>query len=121
MSQIGSFFNFDVGDAEDTDAIALIAATGTVNEMRYMISNRDLQIFGASGELYIPTYLNQAITPTNAQIRLQTPYGCEFTQPVSVDGATLFVQNGGTVVREYLYTDGEDAIPPRRSQRLLRT
>mgnify|MGYP005988959693 CR=1 FL=1 len=109
MSQIGSFFNFDIGDAEDTDSIALVAATGTVNEIRYMISNRDLQIFGASGELYIPTYLNQAITPTNAQIRLQTPYGCEFTQPVSVDGATLFVQNGGTVVREYLYTDGEDA------------
>ena len=109
MSQIGSFFNFDVGEAEDTDAIALVAATGTVNEVRYMISNRDLQIFGASGELYIPTYLNQAITPTNAQVRLQTPYGCEFTQPVSVDGATLFVQNGGTVVREYLYTDGEDA------------
>ena len=109
MSQIGSFFNFDVGDAEDTDSIALVAATGTVNEIRYMLSNRDLQIFGASGELYIPTYLNQAITPTNAQIRLQTPYGCEFTQPVSVDGATLFVQNGGTVVREYLYTDGEDA------------
>lgn len=109
MSQIGSFFNFDVGEAEDIDSIALVAATGTVNEIRYMISNRDLQIFGASGELYIPTYLNQAITPTNAQIRLQTPYGCEFTQPVSVDGATLFVQNGGTVVREYLYTDGEDA------------
>ena len=109
MSQIGSFFNFDVGEAEDTDAISLIAATGTVNEIRYMISNRDLQIFGASGELYIPTYLNQAITPTNAQVRLQTPYGCDFTQPVSVDGATLFVQNGGAVVREYLYTDGEDA------------
>jgi hypothetical protein len=109
MSQIGSFFNFDVGDADDADSIALVAATGTVNEIRYMISNRDLQLFGASGELYIPTYLNQAITPTNAQIRLQTPYGCEFTQPVSVDGATLFVQNGGTVVREYLYTDGEDA------------
>tara|TARA_R110000751_G_scaffold275665_1_gene376601 strand:- start:180 stop:1154 length:975 start_codon:yes stop_codon:yes gene_type:complete len=74
-----------------------------------MISNRDLQIFGASGELYIPTFLNQAITPTNAQIRLQTPYGCEFNQPVSVDGATLFTQNGGNVIREYLYTDGEDA------------
>ena len=70
-----------------------------------MISNRDLQIFGASGELYVPTYLNQAITPTNAQIRLQTPFGSEFVQPVSIDGATIFVQNGGHSVREYLYTD----------------
>ena len=109
MSGIGSFFNFDVGDANDNEAISLIAATGSVNSIRYMVSNRDLQIFGAAGELYVPTYLNQAITPTNAQIRLQTPYGCEFTQPVSMDGGTLFVQNGGRTVREYLYTDGEDA------------
>lgn len=109
MSKIGSFFNFDVGEAADADSIAIIAATGHVNEIRYMISNRDLQIFGASGELYVPTYLNQAITPTNAQIRMQTPFGCAFTQPVSIDGATIFVQNGGNVVREYLYTDAEDA------------
>ncbi len=109
FSQIGSFFNFDVGDANDSDAINIIAATGSINEVRYMVSNRDLQIFGASGELYVPTYLNQAITPTNAQIRMQTPYGCDFVYPVSLDGGTLFVQNGGTVVREYLYTDTEDA------------
>lgn len=109
MSKIGSFFNFDAGNAADDDSIALVTATGTVNEIRYMISNRDLQIFGAASELYVPTFLNQAITPTNAQIRQQTPFGCEFTQPVSIDGATIFVQNGGTVVREYLYTDTEDA------------
>ena len=109
MSQIGSFFNFDVGDAEDTDAISIVAATGHVNEIRYMVSNRDLQIFGASGELYVPTYLNQAITPTNAQIRMQTPFGTSFVKPVSIDGGTIFVQNGGNVVREYLYTDSEDA------------
>lgn len=109
MSGVGNFFNFDVAEAADSDSINLIAATGHVNEIRYMISNRDLQIFGAAGELYVPTYLNQAITPTNAQIRLQTPFGCTFTQPVSIDGATIFVQNGGNVVREYLYTDSEDA------------
>ena len=109
MSKIGSFFNFDVGEAEDTDSINLVAATGDVNQIRYMVSNRDLQIFTASGELYVPTYLNQAITPTNAQIRKQTPYGSEFVQPASIDGATIFVQTGGRIVREYLYTDSEDA------------
>ena len=109
MSKIGSFFNFDVGEAEDTDSINLVAATGDVNQIRYMVSNRDLQIFTASGELYVPTYLNQAITPTNAQIRKQTPYGSEFVQPASIDGATVFVQTGGRIVREYLYTDSEDA------------
>ena len=109
MSQIGSFFNFDVGDAEDTDSINLVAATGNVHEIHYLISNRDLQVFTSTGELYVPTYLNQAITPTNAQIRLQTPYGTEHVQPVSIDGATIFVQKGGSTVREFLYTDAEDA------------
>ena len=45
MSQLGEFFNYDVGEADDTDAIILVAATGDVNEIRYMRSNRDLQIF----------------------------------------------------------------------------
>jgi hypothetical protein len=109
MSQIGEFFNFDEGEAADSEAITLTAATGDVNEIRYMVSNRDLQVFTASGELYIPTYLNQAITPTNAQIRKQTPYGSSFVQPVSIDGATVFVQQNGKVAREYLYSDAEDA------------
>lgn len=109
MSQIGEFFNFDEGEAADSEAITLTAATGDVNEIRYLISNRDLQVFTASGELYVPTYLNQATTPTNAQIRKQTPYGSSFVQPVSIDGATVFVQQNGKVAREYLYSDSEDA------------
>jgi hypothetical protein len=109
MSQLGEFFNYDVGEGIDTDAINLVAATGDVNEIRYMRSNRDLQIFTLSDELYVPTYLNQAITPTNAQIRKQTPFGCEFVLPTSIDGATIFVEKGGRAVREYIYSDAEDA------------
>lgn len=109
MSKIGEFFNYDVGEAADNEAIQLTAATGEVNEIRYLVSNRDLQVFGASGELYVPTYLNQAITPTNAQVRKQTPYGTEFVTPVSIDGATIFAQKGGKIIREYLFTDAEDA------------
>ena len=109
MSKIGNFFNFYVSRGDDDEAISLTSATGDVNEVRYMISNRDLQIFTASGELYVPTYLNQAITPTNAQVRKQTPFGADHVQPVSIDGATIFVQIGGKIVREYLFTDQEDA------------
>lgn len=109
MSQLGEFFNYNVGEGADTDAINLVAATGDVNEIRYMRSNRDLQIFTLSDELYVPTYLNQAITPTNAQIRKQTPFGTEFVLPTSIDGATVFVERGGRAVREYIYSDAEDA------------
>ncbi len=109
MSKIGDFFDFDVGDGGDTDSINLVAATGDVNEIRYLVSNRDLQVFTLSDELYVPTYLNQAITPTNAQIRRQTPYGCSFVKPSSIDGATVFVERGGRSIREFVYTDSEDA------------
>jgi len=109
MSKIGQYFNHDVDEGADTDAIILTAATGRVNEIRYLVSNRDLQVFTNSAELYVPTYLNQATTPTNAQIRQQTPYGTSFVTPVSVDGATIFAQSNGRIIREYIYTDSEDA------------
>ena len=109
FSTIGKFFNFDVGTGLDDESFDLTASTGDVNTVRYLISNRDLQVFTDSAELYVPAYLNQAITPTNAQMRKQTPYGCEFTYPHPFDGATLFIQAGGNVMREYLYTDNEAA------------
>lgn len=109
FSQIGEFFNFDVGAGDDDQSFDLTASTGDVNTVRYLVSNRDLQVFTDSAELYVPTYLNQAITPTNAQIRKQTPYGCEFTYPHPFDGATLFIQSGGNVMREFLFTDAEAA------------
>jgi hypothetical protein len=109
FSAIGEFFDFDVADAADADAFNLSAATGDVNEIRYIVSSRDLQIFTDASELYVPAFLNQTITPTNAQIKKQTPYGAIFVTPMPLDGATLFVQTGGNVMREFLYTDSEDA------------
>ena len=109
MSEVGEYFNHDVGTAQDNEAIKLTAATGDVHEIRYLISSRDLQVFAGTGELYIPTFLNQAISPTNAQIREQTPYGSAFVIPSLIDGSTIFVQASGKIVREYLFTDSEDA------------
>lgn len=109
FSKIGSFYNFDVGEALDNEAIIATAATGTVNSIRHLVSNRDLQIFTNSSEFYVPTFENKAITPTNLQIKKQTPYGSSFTQPVEIDGATVFVQSNGRIVREYIYTDSEQA------------
>ena len=109
FSKIGEFFDFDVGTALDNEAFNLVAATGDVNEIRYLVSSRDLQVFTDASELYVPAFLNQVITPTNAQIRKQTPYGSVFVTPAPLDGATVFVQTGGNVAREYLYTDSEDA------------
>ena len=108
-SRSADYFNFDVGDAEDNDAIDLTASIGEINTIRHIVSNRDLQIFTSTSELYIPAFTDKPITPTNAQIRRQTPYGSSFVKPQSLDGATLFVQKTGSVLREYIYSDAEAA------------
>ena len=109
FSKIASYYNFDVGEAKDNESIHLTAAVGEVEQIRHLISNRDLQVFAASAEFYVPSFQNQPITPTNAQIRRQTPFGSGFERPQAIDGATLFIQKGGQIVREYLFSDSEAA------------
>ena len=108
-SRSSEYFNFDVGDAEDADALDLTASIGEINSIRHIVSNRDLQIFTSTSEFYIPALLNEPITPTNAQIKRQTPFGSSFVRPQSYDGATIYIQKNGSVVREYLFSDAEAA------------
>lgn len=108
-SKSADYFNFDIGDAEDDDALDLTASIGEINTIRHLVSNRDLQIFTSTSEMYIPSFTEKPITPTNAQVRRQTSYGANFVRPSSFDGATIYVQKTGSVVREYIYSDAEAA------------
>ena len=109
FSKSAEYYNFDVGEAKDNDSIQLTASVGEIQQIKHIVSNRDLQVFSASAEFYIPAFQNQPITPTNAQMRRQTPFGCGFERPQAIDGATLFVQKGGQIVREYIFSDAEAA------------
>ena len=108
-SKSGLFFNFDVADAQDNDALDLTANVGEIFSIRHLVSNRDLQIFTTGAELFIPTVANKPVTPSNAQIRRQTPFGSSFVKPTVFDGATLFIQKTGSALREFLFTDAESA------------
>lgn len=108
-SKSGSYFDFDVNNADDADALDLTASIGEINTIRHLTSNRDLQIFTSTSEMYIPSFTEKPITPTNAQIRRQTPYGSSFVRPESFDGATIYAQKSGSVIREYIYSDQEAA------------
>lgn len=109
FSKSGKFYNFNLGEAKDDESIQITASVGEIQQIRHIVSNRDLQVFSASAEFYVPTFQNQVITPKNAQLRRQTPFGSGFERPQSIDGATLFVQKGGQIVREYIYSDSEAA------------
>ncbi len=108
-SKTGNFFNFDLGDGSDDDALDLDASVGVTNQIRHLVSNRDLQVFASQSEFFLPSFTDKPVTPENAKISVQTPFGTGFVRPQSVDGATLFVQATGTAVREFVFTDNEGA------------
>jgi len=100
-------YNFDVGTAEDSDSIQITASIGEINQILHLVSNRDLQIFTTTSEMFVPSFQNKPLTPTTTTVKRQTPFGSAFIKPQVIDGATVFVQKGGAIVREYLFTDSE--------------
>ena len=109
FSKSGHFYNFDLGEALDDQAIHITASVGEIQQIRHLVSNRDLQVFSASAEFFVPAFQNRPITPLTANLKRQTPYGSGFQRPQAIDGATLFVQKGGAIVREYIFSDAEAA------------
>jgi len=109
-SKTNAFFNFDVGTAKDDEAIDVTVTGDRVAEVRHLVSTRNLQIFTNGAELYVPQSPANPLTPTNVQFIQQTPYGVsQMVNPVKFDGATLFMQRTGQTIREYVWSDTEQA------------
>tara|TARA_R100001509_G_scaffold26327_3_gene13757 strand:- start:3107 stop:4531 length:1425 start_codon:yes stop_codon:yes gene_type:complete len=108
-SKSGLYYNFDIGDASDDDSLELIMSIGEVATIRHFVSNRDIHIFTAGSEFYIPTFENEPITPTNARVKRQTSFGSTFVRPQPFYGATIFGQVGGKMIRQFVYDDSENA------------
>ena len=108
-SKSNEFFNFDIGDGSDNDSIDIRAAIGEVNTIKHLVSNRDLQAFTSTDEFIVPAFVEKPTTPTNATIKRQTPFGSSFVRPYVFDGATVYVQGSGEIVREMLFDDGQNA------------
>ena len=108
-SKISEYYNFDVDDADSADAIDVDISGDQVNEVRHMLSGKDLQVFTDGGEYYVPvSSTDNTITPANVSIQRQTPYGISRTAPKMFDLATGFVQKNGKAIREFVYSDIED-------------
>ena len=107
-STIGEFFDFDIGAARDADAFEYDLDED--EPIVSLMSNRSLQIFTTGGEAAIVQSRTTPITPVNPSIVSQTDVGSEpGLQPVVVDGATLFMKNGGHSIGKFLFAESEQA------------
>ena len=109
FSKSGRPFDFDLADGEDDAAIAFRIGAERRHAIRQMFSGRVLQVFTTAGEWTIGGF---PLTPRNARVELQTRVGSladRQVAPVDVDGATLFVGATGRDLREFLFTETEQA------------
>ncbi|MBM3567165.1 MAG: hypothetical protein FJX46_00245 [Alphaproteobacteria bacterium] len=109
LSRVAEFENFDLGTGLDDEAIEFGILSDQVNAVRAVFSGRHLQVFTSGAEWMVT---GDPLTPAKMQVRRQTRVGscsdCTIP-PRSVDGATVFVSRNRKELREFIYTDLEQA------------
>ena len=92
FSQSGDFENFESGTEAD-DAMVYTIGSNQVNVIRFLASTRNLILGTSGGEFVVrASGADEAITPTNIQIKQQTSHGSADIMPVQAGNAILFVQ-----------------------------
>jgi len=112
-SKTADFFNFDVGEGEDTDSIQIAISSDQINEIRHLVSGKHLEIFTSTGEFYLKPQVGRPLTPSDLKLERQSSLGAtQKCMPRLFDGAAIFVQPNGKTVREFFYnTATEDYVP----------
>lgn len=109
FSKSGDLFNFDLGEGLDDEAIEFAILSDQVNAIRAVFSGRHLQVFTSGAEWMVT---GSPLTPSTVELLRQTRIGSvidRYIPPIDVDGATLFIARNMQEIREFLYTDVEQA------------
>lgn len=109
FSKSGNIFNFDVGSGLDDESISFGILSDQVNEITSVVSGRHLQVFTSGAEWMIT---GDPLTPETVQAKRQTRVGSRtdyMIRPIDVDGASVFVARNKKELREFIFTDVEQA------------
>lgn len=103
-SQAGNFETFTPGTADD-DAVSYTLASDSVENIRHLVSARQLLVLTQGGEWTLGgTTAAEAITPTNVSALKQTRNGTILgIRPAQVENAVLFAQRSTRRFREFAY------------------
>ena len=112
FSKSGDYENM-TGGTNDNDAMVYTIASNQVNAIQAMKATRTLIVMTTGGEYAVSSGASQdAITPTNINIRKQSNYGSAGVDALSIGNATIFLQRAKRKIRELAYnfdTDGYTA------------
>lgn len=109
LSKSSQLWNFDLGEGLDDESIEFTLLSDQVNAIRAVFSGRHLQVLTSGAEWMVT---GTPLTPSKIQVHRQTRVGSMTSRqvpPRDVDGATIFAGRTGTDLREFIYTDIEQA------------
>jgi len=118
-SHIGAFYKFSLGTAQDAEGFQQTIGSDQVNSIMNLVSSRHLQIFTNQAEFFVPTTEAVPFTPTNIAFQEQTSFGSLDVPPRKMDGVTLFVDRTGKHLREFLFSDIEQAYSSESLSKLV--
>jgi hypothetical protein len=106
MSKTGAFFDFDIDDGDDDEAIFATISSRKLNDIVDVYPGRNLQIFTSGAEFAVTS---RPVTPSSINIQPQTSHGANSVEVQDVDGSTIFVDRFGKSLLSFLYSFNEDA------------
>lgn len=106
MSKTGAFFDFDIDDGDDDEAIFATISSRKLNDIVDVYPGRNLQIFTSGAEFAVTS---RPVTPSSINIQPQTSHGANKVEVQDVDGSTIFVDRHGKSLLSFLYSFNEDA------------
>lgn len=104
MSRTGDYENFRKSrPLQDDDPVEYMLASGSIDEIRWMVSFGDLLI-GTSGAEYKATSSGAAITSSDVQISVQSYWGSSGLAPLIIGQSVMHCQRSGSHVRDLYYS-----------------
>ena len=113
ISRTGDYSDFATVDYDgqvlDTMGITYPLASGTLNEIFWLVSRGSLLAGTAGGEWFIgPSTNREALTPHNYKAEQQSAHGSLYTQAAIAARSTMFLQGDGQKLREFTYNSSDE-------------
>lgn len=103
-SVIGTFDDFAVGTAQDSDAYTYQIGSNLVNDIRWMSSDTDLKFGTGGGTITAKDQSQTGITPSAPpQIIIDTDYSVLHAEPERIGGYLFYIQNDTFKLRQLVF------------------
>lgn len=114
LSRTGDFHNFGYSDPnKDDDGIEFVIASRQVNQIRHLVSLRELLAMTSGAEIAITGSSDSGITPANVSAVEQSYFGSSNVIPAIYANTALYIQARGGKLSTLAYNYVSDGFQPQ--------